>query len=289
MIQYTHQKQNTCCLNQFYIFIQLKFSHTMSELSPLSKAFLSFVDVLDSFGAETWNLRIVCVVSAAFFLGMRATIGHKNAIDWDALVHAIISGFGASACVYLNYFASVQMRGISEPLGSITCHGPLTSLHRIIPAITQGYAICDIINGFRLGPAFLAHGVATFTVAAIFCEHEAAQILTSTLVMELSTIVLACLRADFFTPTQQLVSQLTFMLLFFLSRIIVFPVILYDIITAFKTSNFEECFPSYIYYVTLLFGSFFVCLNSFWFYKMILKAKRKLSGQESMDVQEKLE
>ena len=54
---------------------------------------------------------------------------------------------------------------IVEPNGSFQeCTGPLTSLHRIIPAITQGYALCDIINGFHListglGPEHLAHGV----------------------------------------------------------------------------------------------------------------------------------
>jgi len=52
-----------------------------------------------------------------------------------------------------------------EPTGSLQeCAGPLTSLHRIIPAITQGYALCDIMQGFHLlstglGPEFIAHGV----------------------------------------------------------------------------------------------------------------------------------
>jgi hypothetical protein len=52
-----------------------------------------------------------------------------------------------------------------EPFASLQkCLGPLTSLHRIIPAITQGYAVCDIVNGIHLlskglGPEFLAHGL----------------------------------------------------------------------------------------------------------------------------------
>ncbi len=44
---------------------------------------------------------------------MRKTIGHKWEIDFDALVHALISGVGSAICVYLNIFAAVQMTGIS--------------------------------------------------------------------------------------------------------------------------------------------------------------------------------
>lgn len=51
--------------------------------------------------------------SAIIFLGMRKQIGHKYDIDWDALVHAIISGVGSAACIYLNSNAAVAMNGIS--------------------------------------------------------------------------------------------------------------------------------------------------------------------------------
>jgi len=111
---------------------------------------------------------------------MRSSIGHKRNIDWDALVHAIVTGVGSLSCVYLDYFASETLTGVREPLRSIgpACAGPLTSLHRIIPAITQGYALCDILNGFRLGPAFLAHGVMTLLVMIIFNESNASHLIT---------------------------------------------------------------------------------------------------------------
>jgi len=260
----------------------------MSGLNSTSEVLLSLIGVLDSYGAAVWDLRTVTAASAAFFLGMRMTIGHKYEIDWDACVHAILSGFGSAICVYLNYYAAVNMTGITEPLGSMNCNGPLTSLHRIIPAMTQGYAICDIINGFRLGPAFLAHGIATFTVSAIFCELEASHILTPMMIMEVSTIVLAILRADFLTPTMQLITQASFALLFFVSRIIISPTVFYGIFTAMNT-KFGDCFPPYLYYITLGFGGFFHCLNAFWFFKLVKKIKKKLSGQESMDVNEKMD
>ncbi len=130
----------------------------------------------------------------------------------------------------------------------------------------QGYAICDIINGFRLGPAFLAHGTAMFILAAFFNELEASHILTPMLVMELSTIVLAILRADFFTPIMQLVTQASFALLFFVARILIAPYVYYDI-AMIMFDHTATCFPKSMFYVTLSFGAFFHSLNAFCKYK----------------------
>lgn len=255
-------------------------------MNSTSEKLLSFISVLDSYGAKEWPLRVVTATSAALFLGMRHSIGHKYQIDWDAFVHAILSGIGSSICVYLNIYAAVHMTGVTEPLGSIGhCNGPLTSLHRIIPAITQGYAVCDIINGLRLGPAFLAHGIAMFLLAAFFNELEASHILTPVLVMELSTIVLAILRADFFTPTMQFITQASFALLFFVSRILVGPYLYYGIATT-MFDHVATCFPRSVFYVTLSFGAFFHALNAFWFVKLVKKIRRKLSGAESMEMKD---
>mmetsp|Transcript_2633 Transcript_2633/g.3505 ORF Transcript_2633/g.3505 Transcript_2633/m.3505 type:complete len:265 (-) Transcript_2633:783-1577(-) len=260
----------------------------MSELNYTSKVLLSAIAHLDSYGAQEWSLRAVTATSAAIFIGMRMAIGHKYNIDWDAFVHAIISGFGSAVCIYLNMYAAVAMNGISEPLASVQCNGPLTSLHRIIPAITQGYAICDIINGFRLGPAFLAHGFATFTVAAIFNEVGGSHLITPLLLMEISTIVLAVLRSSFFTPTHQLITQASFFLLFVITRILLCPMLHYDLVSTMYEMNhkMEECFPKYIFYVLVVFGIFFNGLNLFWFIKLIKKVKRKLTKEEDMEMKD---
>jgi hypothetical protein len=256
---------------------------TGSQLDITSELLLSFISYLDDYGAQNWSLRAVTVTSAAVFLGMRMQIGHKYDVDWDACIHAIISGIGSAICIYLNIYAAVPLNGIAEPLGSISCsNGPLTSLHRIIPAITQGYAVCDIINGFRLGPVYLAHGIATFSVVAIFNENNASHILTPMLIMEVSTIVLAILRANFFTETMQFVTQATFALLFFISRVIVSPLVHYDIVSSMirMEKEMEACLPSVIFYGTVGFGLFFHCLNFFWFVKLLQKIKRKLTKEE---------
>jgi hypothetical protein len=83
--------------------------------------------------------------------------------------------------------------------------------------------------------------------------------------MEVSTIVLAILRANFFTETMQFVTQATFALLFFISRVIVSPLVHYDIVSSMirMEKEMEACLPSVIFYGTVGFGLFFHCLNFF--------------------------
>ena len=125
--------------------------------------------------------------------------------------------------------------------------------------------MCDIINGFRLGPAFLAHGVATFSVMSIFNENDASHIITPMLIMEISTIVLAVLRANFFTPLMQLLTQASFAILFFISRIIISPRVHFEICSLMNSNlgEMENCMPKLIFYMSVLFGLFFHGLNLF--------------------------
>ena len=99
-------------------------------------------------------------------------------------------------------------------------------------------------------------------MTAIFCELGASHILTPMLIMEVSTIILAILRADFFTPRMQFITQSFFALCFFVSRIVISPAVYYEVITTMN-KHVGDCFPPYLYYVTLAFGGFFHCLNAF--------------------------
>lgn len=253
-------------------------------MDAASNFFLFFISILDHYGAREWNLRTVAATSAITFLTIRTRIHRTYEVEWDSFIHSIISGLGSAICIYLNYYAAIPLAGFPEPIASLEeCQGPLTSLHRIIPAITQGYAICDIINGFHLlskglGPEFLAHGLATFLVAAFFNELNASHILTPVLIMEGSTIPLGILRAKFLTPTTQVICQGIFVLLFFICRLVVFPLMLIEALPYMK----GKCFPHYLYYVCFIFGLFFNCLNVFWFVKIVKKIHRKMSGKEPL-------
>lgn len=257
-------------------------------MDSFSQTLVYMISILDTYGASEWNTRAIAATSAIFFLGIRHLFHKKRGIDWDAAVHAIITGVGSACCIYLSSNAASHLSGVSEPIGSLECARPLTSLHRIIPAITQGYALCDIIQGFHLlstglGPEFIAHGVATFTVTTIFNEYDAPHLLTPVFVMEGSTIVLSFMRADFLSDKMRVACQFLFFLLFFITRIVIFPMVIFQTIPLTK----DGCFAPIIFYTCVLFGVFFNCLNVFWFIKMVKKVHRKFTGKESYSNTEK--
>lgn len=120
--------------------------------------------------------------------------------------------------------------------------------------------------------------IATFLVAAVFNELNASHVLTPMLIMEGSTVPLGILRANFLTPTMQLISQGAFVLLFFICRLVIFPIMYFEALPLMR----GNCFHSSLYYVCLLFGMFFNCLNIFWFVKMLRKIHRKMTGKEPL-------
>lgn len=65
---------------------------------------------------------------------------------------------------------------------------PLTSLHRILPAITMGYAVFDLLDSFDLRLDFLLHGAATFSVMGLFVWNDVPHLVNSMLLMEVSVL-----------------------------------------------------------------------------------------------------
>mmetsp|Transcript_2225 Transcript_2225/g.5797 ORF Transcript_2225/g.5797 Transcript_2225/m.5797 type:complete len:296 (-) Transcript_2225:43-930(-) len=253
----------------------------------VSSCMLRLIKVLDDLGAQTWNLAAVSVVTAVTLFGIRVAFGKKQGVDWLALVHAIVSGYGSFICVYLSFAEAPMLTGVIEPLRSVTCQGALTSLHRLIPAVTMGYGLFDIAEGLTHGIDFLAHGLATFTIMAYFCYYSVSEIIVPMLLMEISTVHLACVRAEFFTETATTINMAFFVLTFFTTRIVVVPYIWYDIMVTImqnrNTAEYQSCLPtSHFHIMVFIFGIFFHSLNWFWFYKIILKVKRKLSGNEKI-------
>jgi hypothetical protein len=117
---------------------------------------LSWISVLDDWGAATWNLRHVAIATA-LTLGLIRKAMHKNhGVDWYAFVHALVTGWGSLLAVYISVAAAETLTGTTEPLRSVLCQGPLTSLHRILPAITMGYALFDVVDGFTTGLDFVS-------------------------------------------------------------------------------------------------------------------------------------
>jgi hypothetical protein len=122
---------------------------------PFSATLLSWIDVIDEYGAATWSLKAIAFVTVIVLGTLKIFLKKKQGVDWYSLVHAVVTGYASLVCVYLSNDGEL-LTGTPEPLRSVLCQGPLTSLHRMIPAITLGFGLFDIIDGFTFGVDFVS-------------------------------------------------------------------------------------------------------------------------------------
>ena len=274
-------------------------NRTTDDAPLLLRSILQLIhDYLDNNGANTWNLRYVAITSGIVLSLIRFIYPkHSYKIDWCSLIHAIITSVGSIICMYLDtsyaqYVGSdnitptvattIQMIHIAEPARTIqycTTVLPLTSLHRILPAITLGYSILDFVHGLTLGIDFLFHGlITTLAVYYMVDVTNTPARMSSMLFMELSTIFLCFKDTTIFTPVIAQINMLCFVLTFFLSRCVVVPYIWYqlmkEIIVNYQTSTYQQCFPPHYMETIFVFGILFHALNGFWMYKIIQKVIR---------------
>ena len=255
-----------------------------SSLDLPTRGILRVVAALDNLGAREWDLRMVGVYTCAFLGMVRMTLGKKNNVAWYALIHNIVTGVGAVMAVYLDFFASETLTGTAEPLRSCLCGGPLTSVHRIVPAITMGYGILDFLEGLNWGVDYAAHGVVTFFIMTFFVESGLPQVVVPYLLMEVSSIFLSFMRADFLTESMSVIVQMIFAVNFFFFRIIVSPFMWYRLVNMMNEHKDEElyqsCFNPYVLPASFFVGLFFHFLNAYWFYKIVRKVRRHYSKQQ---------
>lgn len=129
---------------------------SLLEKGTITGYLLRFVQHLDSnYGANEWETRKVALISAVLFLTIRLVMGRKYGVIWYPMIHGALSGYLSFVAVWISQFGAEPLTGLTEPLRSILCQGPLTSLHRIVPAITMGYGIFDIVDGAPHGIDFV--------------------------------------------------------------------------------------------------------------------------------------
>ena len=241
----------------------------------------------ETLGLSNWTSRQVAILTA---LTLGLLYRHEKwGIRWYSLLHAILSGYLSLICVWTSYQHA--------PATATLCDGPLTSLHRITPAITLGYGLFDILEATvkSLPRDFLLHGIATFGVMAYFCEYHIPEIVLPFLLMEISTVHLVFMKATNFSEGMVGVNMAMFVVTFFFFRLMVCPYLWWQIVqtTLFinddtttveeeEGNNNLECLPWHFKYFWLLFGLIFNGLNSYWGVKIILKVWRKVSGKEKM-------
>mmetsp|Transcript_26191 Transcript_26191/g.60202 ORF Transcript_26191/g.60202 Transcript_26191/m.60202 type:complete len:297 (-) Transcript_26191:105-995(-) len=244
------------------------------------------VTLLDDWNCATINLNVVAAIALAVLTFLRFTLGKRNGVDWYSLAHSLVTGWGSVLALYLDEAASEQLTGIPEPLRACQCHGPLTSLHRIIPAITMGFSILDLLDGATIGIDFALHGCFTFVVMVFYVQTNVPQIVTPFIVMEMSTIHLGLIRADFFSKTASFVNQCLFAFMFFIFRVVIPPTYYVRLMMVMwresSKDSYKACHGPFLFPFTMMLGLCFHSLNGFWFYKLIRKMKRKLSGQEGI-------
>lgn len=170
-----------------------------------------------------------------------------------------------------------------EPLGAVLCFGPLTVIHKVLPAISMGYALFDLIDGLTLSIDFVLHGTGMLFLCVYFCR-QAPEIFTPFLSLEVSTIFLTLLRAEFFSTELVFINQMLFGLTFLIFRVLLGPFIWFILsVTMWKNQDDEKfCHPKHMMWVTFFFGLGFHILNFYWFIKIIKKIRRKLRGEESI-------
>eukprot|EP00529_Nitzschia_sp_RCC80_P032374 CAMPEP_0113473244 /NCGR_PEP_ID=MMETSP0014_2-20120614/17942_1 /TAXON_ID=2857 /ORGANISM="Nitzschia sp." /LENGTH=217 /DNA_ID=CAMNT_0000366001 /DNA_START=147 /DNA_END=797 /DNA_ORIENTATION=+ /assembly_acc=CAM_ASM_000159 len=190
----------------------------------MSSTLISIIDRFDYItGAPNWTSIQVAVVTAIVLGTLRLVCKTAYGVNWYSLFHASVTGICSFVCVWLNVFAGTGITATPEPLGSILCNGPLTSLHAIVPAITMGFGVFDIVEGFAHGTDFILHGLATFSVMAYFCVVGVPEIITPMLLMEISTINLCLMRASFLSERAMTVNIGLFMSSFFAFRMVICP------------------------------------------------------------------
>jgi len=142
--------------------------------------------IVTTLGAWELNHRSIAVVTAGCLFLIHLTLHKRWGVDWHSLVHALVSAIGSIACVYLDLFSSKTLTGTAEPLRMCQCAGPLTSLHKILPVITMGYALMDLLESLSMSIDFIVHGLVTFGML-YFCETGNPHFISQFLLLEGST------------------------------------------------------------------------------------------------------
>jgi len=258
---------------------------TTTESIPLSVEYiLSLTSHLDTNGISSLDYRLLALATGVILVLIRHFAGEKGGIEWHSFLHAIITGVGAAMCIHLNSYAAEITGGPPEPLRTLNCAGPLTSLHKILPSITLGYSITDIINGFSLGKIdFIFHGFLTSFGALLACTQDIHYNAAEFLVMEISTIFLTMIKVEIFGEAGQVFLMGMFALSFIIVRNIIAPYRWASFLWVYYQEynmKGDVCFSMNKLYAVTIIGAFFHLLNLFWMYKIIKKIQRKLSGNE---------
>ena len=82
----------------------------------------------DTLNLADYTSRQVAIITIIFLGILLVGLHERGGIRWYSLIHAIVSGYLSLICVWTSYYHTDNNGGL--------CDGPLTSFHRITPAVS---------------------------------------------------------------------------------------------------------------------------------------------------------
>mmetsp|Transcript_27631 Transcript_27631/g.61711 ORF Transcript_27631/g.61711 Transcript_27631/m.61711 type:complete len:257 (-) Transcript_27631:83-853(-) len=190
------------------------------------------------------------------FFGILDRRFHKiGDIETVGLVHSMLASF---LSVYT--IAADLARGVDWPIFCDASAPAPPATAALLPMITCGYAVFDVIVGFRANRIdYFLHGVALFFLCGTACHYEVGAVLPYGLVMECSTVFLnlRSLKKNWI--------DVAFVSSFVFFRIGLVPFYWYKWTTRFRAIPLaQRCLSEGVYYAMFYGGAFFTALNVYW-------------------------
>lgn len=203
---------------------------------------------------ETFTVVSLSVLGCATIALLKNAACRKSPVDYIAFLHGVI-------CTVISWYVIWQIPDTATYL--VKGEDAVADVQRILPMITWGFSVYDIVDGVRTGDkSFILHGITLFALCAGMYYAGKLHMLTLPLVVETST------------PFLHLVSfgsmaiKLTFLLSFLSVRWVYVPYIWCKYV--FAMMSFESLRPHD--WCVLLGGIPIHGLNAYWGVKLIKKA-----------------
>lgn len=206
------------------------------------------------------------------FVIIHLTLGVRGKVYWVYLAHHILTGIGSCVCIYLDRYAElINSSGTPNPLCVIRCEGPLTNLHRLLPSVSWGFGVFELVDGIKSADvSMIIHGVAFISITNLVNLWGHPESIIPMFITEISSIFLAVMKNDFTTEKTRLFLQFLFAVSFMICRLFIAPYIWFQfLLTLYKHDNeVDNCFPKHFDIIVFSFGMLFHILNIFWAIKI---------------------
>jgi hypothetical protein len=215
------------------------------------------------------------LASLAFFGLIDAYCPKWHGIEMVGLAHSIIS-------VLITVFAFVEDVAFSQGFPKFCAgEGGHSVLSMILPMISAGYAVFDVMVGLRSNRIdYFLHGVVLFGIMGVSCMYGMSHHLTYSLTMECSTVFLnlRVLKKNWI--------DIAFVVSFVVTRILLVPYLWWIWLKAYDNADetTRECIAGseVLYYCVVFAGIFFNALNLYWGQIIVRRLAAKIQSGNAL-------